>query len=94
MTGTSQRRPGGQRPLDSRHVAHLLQAYLESDLDQAAARRVAAHLEDCRRCGLEAATITKIRRALAGRYQPAPESVARLQAFCESLLHGEAQTKR
>ena len=90
----SRRRRGGQRPLDCRHVARLLQSYLAGDLDQAAARRVAAHLEDCRRCGLVAATITKIRRALAGRYQPAPESVARLHAFCESLLHGGAQTRR
>jgi len=82
----------GQRLLDCKQVARVLQAYLNSDLDGLDAWRVTAHLEDCRRCGLEFATIREIKRALAGRYEPAPEAVARLRAFCEDLLQGELET--
>ena len=86
------RRTADQRLLNCQQVARVLQAYLNGDLDGFDAWRVTTHLEDCRRCGLEAATIRQIKRALAGRYQPAPETVARLRAFCENLLQGELET--
>ena len=86
------RRTADQRLLDCKQVARVLQAYLNGDLDGFDAWRVTTHLEACRRCGLEAATIRQIKRALAGRYQPAPETVARLRAFCENLLQGELET--
>ena len=86
------RRGADQRPLNCKQVARVLQAYLNGDLDELDTRRVTAHLEDCRRCGLEVATIREIKRALAGRYEPAPEAVARLRAFCEDLLQGELET--
>ena len=86
------RRTADQSLLNCKQVARVLQAYLNGDLDELDTRRVTAHLEDCRRCGLEAATIREIKRALAGRYQPAPETVARLRAFCADLLQGEPQT--
>ena len=87
------RRTAGQRLLNCQQVARVLQAYLNGDLDELDTRRVTAHLEDCRRCGLEAATIREIKRALAGRYQPAPETVARLRAFCDDLLQGELESR-
>ena len=94
MTGMLWRRRGAdQRPLNCKQVARVLQAYLNGDLDELDTRRVTAHLEDCRRCGLEAATIREIKRALAGRYQPAPETVARLRAFCDDLLQGELESR-
>jgi anti-sigma factor RsiW len=86
------RRGADQRLLDCKQVARVLQAYLNGDLDEFDAWRVTVHLEDCRRCGLEVATIREIKRALAGRYKPAPEAVARLRAFCEDLLQGEPET--
>jgi len=86
------RRTADQRLLDCKQVARVLQAYLNGDLDELDTRRVTAHLEDCRRCGLEAATIREIKRALAGRYEPPPDAVARLRAFCEDMLQGELET--
>ena len=87
------RRGADQRLLNCKQVARVLQAYLNGDLDGFDAWRVTTHLEDCRRCGLEAATIRQIKRALAGRYQPAPETVARLRAFCDDLLQGELESR-
>ena len=87
------RRTADQRLLNCKQVARVLQAYLNGDLDGFDAWRVTTHLEDCRRCGLEAATIRQIKRALAGRYQPAPETVARLRAFCDDLLQGELESR-
>ena len=93
MTGMPwRRRRADQRPLNCKQVARVLQAYLNGDLDELDTRRVTAHLEDCRRCGLEAATIREIKRALAGRYEPPPDAVARLRAFCEDMLQGELET--
>ena len=85
------RRRADQRLLNCKQVARVLQAYLNGDLDGFDAWRVTVHLEDCRRCGLEAATIREIKRALARRYEPAPEAVARLRAFCDDLLQGELE---
>ena len=86
------RRTADQRLLDCKQVARVLQAYLNGDLDEFDAWRVTTHLKDCRRCGLEAATIREIKRALAGRYEPPPDAVARLRAFCEDMLQGELET--
>ncbi|MEU3177256.1 zf-HC2 domain-containing protein [Streptomyces albidoflavus] len=67
-------------------VARLLQSYLDGETDEASARRVAAHLEDCRRCGLEASVYQEIRSALARRTEPDSQTVERLHAFGTSLL--------
>ncbi|WP_374987044.1 zf-HC2 domain-containing protein [Streptomyces fradiae] len=48
-------------------VARVLQKYLDGETDEATARRVAVHLEDCRRCGLEASVHQEIRSAPARR---------------------------
>ncbi|NUR05210.1 MAG: zf-HC2 domain-containing protein [Streptomyces sp.] len=68
-------------------AARALQSYLDGEADQATARRVAAHLEECRRCGLEAATYREIKNALARREAPDTAAVDRLRDFGESLLH-------
>jgi len=81
---------GGPRMITCRQVGKLLQRYLDGDLDEARMVRLAAHLEDCRRCGLEAATYERIKTALADRHVPVPtESLARLRAFGEQLARGE-----
>lgn len=67
------------------HVGPKLQAYLDGEVDEATVRRVEAHLEYCRKCGLEAAAYREIRRALGAREQPAADAVARLRAFGEQL---------
>lgn len=69
------------------HVARVLQAYLDGEVDEIAARRVSRHLDICRRCGLEATTYTEIKLALSHRAQPPPaDSVNRLHAFASQLV--------
>lgn len=78
-----------EAPLDCREVARVLESYLDAELDDAMAARMAEHLEQCRRCGLEATTYLEIRRCLTGR-TPAltDESVARLRGFADRLCAG------
>lgn len=47
-------------------VATMLQGYLDGELEAPSARRVAEHLDLCRRCGLEASTYLAIKAAIAG----------------------------
>lgn len=69
-------------------VTRILQAYLDGETDEATARRVAAHLEDCRRCGLEAETYRKIKDMLARRSEPDADRLERLRGFAEGRLRG------
>ena len=47
-------------------VASALQSYLDGESDPSTSAMVAEHLEECRRCGLEAGTYKAIKAALAG----------------------------
>jgi anti-sigma factor RsiW len=68
------------------HVARVLQAYLDGQVDEVTARRVSRHLDICRRCGLEAATYFEIKQALHRHAETPPaESVHRLQEFAAHL---------
>ena len=80
-----------RRPLSCPEVARLLQRHLDEELPQHLGERVQAHLEDCRRCGLEAEAYEQIKQAVRrqGQLVP-PESVDRLRSFAQSLLeHGD-----
>lgn len=85
-----QRRDPAQRRMNCLQVTRVLQAYLDGETTGATARRVAAHLEDCRRCGLEASTYYEVKMALARRAAPSGEALARLHRFGDSLLHSNA----
>ncbi len=81
------------RPLTCREVGRLLQRYLDGHTDEHATARIAEHLEDCRRCGLEAEIYREIKASLA-RHAPAlPETtLARLRRFGDQLaMHGPPQ---
>lgn len=67
-------------------VMRVMQPYLDGETDEVTARRVAAHLESCRRCGLDAAVYREIKNALARQEAPDQSSVDRLRAFGQSLL--------
>lgn len=70
-------------------TTRVLQAYLDGALDEVAARRVAEHLEDCRRCGLEAEVYTEIKTALGGQDRTVdPRAIERLRHFGEQLARG------
>ena len=67
-------------------VVRVLQSYLDGQTDEITARRVANHLEACRRCGLEAVTYREIKASLARQAQPLdPGVVERLRAFGAAL---------
>ncbi|MFP8904975.1 anti-sigma factor family protein [Streptomyces atacamensis] len=89
MSAWLRRRDPAGRRMNCLQVARVLQAYLDGETDEITARRVAAHLEDCRRCGLEASVYREIKSALARREQPDAGAVGRLRGFGEVLLrHG------
>jgi hypothetical protein len=69
-------------PLTCEEVAEVLQQYLDDQTGDDLARLLSAHLDDCRRCGLEADTYRRIKQSLAGHRGPVPEdSLARLREF-------------
>jgi anti-sigma factor RsiW len=69
-------------------VGRRLQRYLDGDLDDLTARRIMRHLDDCRRCGMEAAAYTEVKASLARRASDVPDgAVTRLRAFGEQLVH-------
>jgi anti-sigma factor RsiW len=74
------------RPLTCREVGKLLQRYLDGETDERATAKVAEHLEDCRRCGLEAEIYREIKASLARQAPTLPETtLARLRRFGEHL---------
>lgn len=83
--------PSRRGPMSCDEVGRWLQHHLDGELDPGRSRRLSAHLEDCKRCGLEAATYQKIKDGLAHRRAPLPEdAVARLRQFGEQLARGDA----
>ena len=77
--------------LSCREVGKVLQSYLDGELDELLARRVARHLEMCMRCGMRAETYVEIKRALrrsAG--SPPQDALDRLRAFGQQLGEGRA----
>lgn len=80
-------RARADRPATCRQVVAFLQAFLDGETDDITAYIVAEHLEDCRRCGLEATTYTQIKDSLAGRGAVTSEAVQRLRAFGQRLAH-------
>lgn len=72
-------------------VGRILQTYLDGELDQSRVGKVTAHLEHCRRCGMEAGAYTRIKDSLArvgrdGLVHPEDQlSIERLRRFAGSL---------
>ncbi|MGH9247216.1 MAG: anti-sigma factor family protein [Acidimicrobiales bacterium] len=76
-----------ERPMNCMQVGRRLQRYLDGEVDDLTARRIMRHLEDCRRCGMEAATYTEISASLARRGTDVPDdALARLRSFGERLI--------
>lgn len=76
-------------PMTCAEVARRLQRYLDGDLDDDGAQRLAAHLELCRDCGMEAETYLAIKVSLAARgTDPLPaDARTRLTDFVHRLAH-------
>jgi anti-sigma factor RsiW len=86
------RRFGRRRDPDAltcHEAAKILQAYLDGELDDIGARRVSAHLEVCRRCGLDLEVYTVIKAALRRRTVGDDDlAVRRLRSFADDLAAG------
>jgi anti-sigma factor RsiW len=81
------RKPGG---LSCRKVAKVLQSHLDDELDEERRRKVAAHLDECERCGLEAEVLDGVRSALRGRREKLPVATATaLREFSDRLIQGD-----
>jgi anti-sigma factor (TIGR02949 family) len=84
------RRRQSDGPMSCAEVGELLQEYLDDQLDASRAARLEAHLEECRRCGLEADTYRQIKRSLASRQGDLPpDALGRLRDFGRRLADGE-----
>jgi len=73
--------------VNCREVGRVLQTFLDGELRDSDAGLVAAHLDECRECGLESAAYDRIKAALA---QPMPEgadpeAIERLRRFGRDL---------
>jgi hypothetical protein len=80
------RHPVTDRPVTCREVGRFLQRYLDGVTDGHVTARVAEHLEDCRRCGLEAEIYRDIKASLARQTPILPEAtLACLRRFGDQL---------
>lgn len=78
----------GPGELSCRTVGKTIQAYLDNESDPALRDRMAEHLDDCAKCGLDAEVLRRIKRSLeGGRQDLDPRSVDRLRQFVEDLDH-------
>ncbi len=85
----------GSRPLDCRDVGRVLQSYLDRESDPGLDAELAAHLEACRHCGLDAEVYRRIKARLdqVGVSLLDPDAVARLRSFGASIgSHGPGDT--
>lgn len=79
-----------RRPLMCPEVGRTLQAYLDGRVDDDWAARIEAHLEHCRRCGMEAKTYTEL-KAVLSRQEMAlrTDTLENLRDFATRLASGE-----
>lgn len=83
------------RQMSCPEVGKLLQRYLDGHLDDTIAAGISTHLEDCRRCGLEADTYQRIKRTLGDLQRPLPPDVlARLREFGKQIAPTDPTDKR
>lgn len=76
-------------------VSRALQRYLDGEADDLTAARVAEHLEECRRCGLHAATYRAIKQALRTGVHDVDElAVRRLRSFNLTLAEAAGRSDR
>jgi predicted anti-sigma-YlaC factor YlaD len=76
--------------MDCHQVGELLQQYLDGHTDEDRSHKIRMHLDECRRCGMEAHTYERIKSTLSTHRSAVPaESVTRLREFGERLARGD-----
>jgi len=72
--------------VDCREVGRVLQSYLDHNVEPDFAGKIAAHLDECKKCGLEASTYSKIKDSLgATRPEVDTDAIERLRSFGSRL---------
>lgn len=80
---------GSRHEMSCREVGAVLQTYLDSELDEHRSAALAAHLEACKNCGLEASIVRQVTDNLASLETPVPtEVIDRLRVFSNDLVTG------
>lgn len=75
-------------------VSRSLQRYLDGEADDRMTARITEHLEECRRCGLEAKTYRAIKQAISDRGHDLDElPLRRLRSFHRSLAEAAGQAE-
>lgn len=75
-----------RKQLSCAEVMEVLQAYLDGEVDDATARMVAEHLEDCLHCTHESDVYHRIKAKLASRRREIdPQVRIALEAFVRDL---------
>jgi anti-sigma factor RsiW len=75
-------------PSKCRHVARVIQSYLDDELDEQRRSAVELHLQACRDCGLDAYSFEQLKMSVARLQVADDELIGRLREFGESLEHG------
>ncbi len=75
--------------VDCREVGRVLQSYLDDNVEAGFAGKIAAHLDECKKCGLESATYTQIKDSLGDtRPDVDDDAMSRLRSFGAKLTDG------
>ena len=84
ITRSRFRRPSSEARC--REVKRVINAWVDGEVEEDFAQKIADHLEDCRRCGLAVDIYTRIKESLQSRPPEIDdEAVARLREFGRSL---------
>ncbi|MEM9520313.1 MAG: zf-HC2 domain-containing protein [Actinomycetota bacterium] len=79
-----------QPDVNCREVGRVLQSYIDGDVESDFAAKIAAHLEQCRDCGLEYETYRQIKDSLASQGANAEvdgDAIDRLREFGRNLAN-------
>ena len=83
------RRSWGRRSkpeVNCREVGKVLQSYLDDDVEDGFAEKIASHLDACKECGLEVETYRQIKTSLAAKMPEVdPDAIERLRSFGKEI---------
>ena len=73
------------RPMTCAEVARVLHSYLDESLLPPSAQQVAHHLEQCRKCGMEATTYRALKESLHRQGAVPDDTLQRMRDFAAQL---------
>lgn len=77
--------------LNCQQVARLMHGFLDGEIPAHEAEMVAAHLDKCERCGIEAATFRRVKSAIrALRPDLDADALSRLSTYVDEVASGRS----